>query len=74
MEESEFHSMTPMDMMFLKAKMKCTICDAKAGTCNCWLDCACGWKYRNGESCRNPECELTQGKEDLNTINGESNK
>jgi len=57
MKESEFHAATPMDMLFAKAKMTCTMCGAKAWTCDCWIKCACGWSYYKTEShCGNREC------------------
>jgi len=37
--------------------MKCTICAAQAGTCDCWTKCAvpgCAWSFQKGTACRNP--------------------
>jgi len=36
--------------------IKCTSCGEKSGTCQCWVECGCGWLYASGRSCRNPEC------------------
>ncbi len=37
--------------------MRCTVCNAQAGTCDCWTKCAvhgCTWSYLKGTACRNP--------------------
>lgn len=34
--------------------LKCTVCGAQAGTCDCWTKCSCGWSFRKGTACRNP--------------------
>lgn len=44
---------SPVERMIDHA-MRCTLCDAKAGACDCWTPCRCGWLYRKGEACRNP--------------------
>lgn len=44
---------TPLDAA-IDAVMRCTICSAKMGACDCWIDCACGWLYEPGTVCRNP--------------------
>ena len=46
---------TPMDILFEKAEMKCTICKEPAGACDCWVKCPCGWLYERGENCNNPK-------------------
>jgi hypothetical protein len=46
----------PIDRLFDQAKMVCTVCGAGQGKCDCWTECACGWSYRKGESCRNVDC------------------
>jgi hypothetical protein len=49
---------TPIDILFDKADMKCTLCDKPMGTCDCWTKCSCGWSYEKGTECRNPGCVL----------------
>ena len=34
--------------------MKCTVCGAPMGKCDCWTKCSCGWSYRKGSYCTNP--------------------
>lgn len=34
--------------------VKCTVCGAHLGACDCWQRCECGWNYRKGEMCNNP--------------------
>lgn len=36
--------------------LRCTICNSKAGGCDCWTKCGCGWSYEKGTECRNPDC------------------
>lgn len=39
-----------------KSMLRCTVCDAQAGTCDCWTKCrtpGCTWSYRTGTSCPN---------------------
>lgn len=46
---------TAIDALFDKADMRCTRCGAPAGTCNCWVTCACGWTMgRSEKTCGNP--------------------
>lgn len=41
-----------LDKMIL-ASVKCVVCGAGYGECNCWSKCkTCGWSYRTGEQCR----------------------
>jgi hypothetical protein len=47
--------MTLIDALFARADLRCTICGAPAGTCDCWERCSCGWHALRGEMCRNPE-------------------
>ena len=35
--------------------MRCTKCEAPAGTCTCWERCSCGWTTERGKACRNPK-------------------
>lgn len=44
----------PIDRLFDTAVMKCTVCKALMGTCDCWTKCSCGWSFRKGKKCRNP--------------------
>lgn len=46
--------MAVIDALFSKANMRCTVCGAPAGDCDCWERCSCGWSARKGEPCRNP--------------------
>jgi len=37
--------------------LKCTICEAAAGSCDCWVKCripGCAWSFRKGQKCANP--------------------
>jgi len=40
--------------LFEKADLRCTVCDAPMGACDCWQKCHCGWSYRKNGSCENP--------------------
>lgn len=46
---------TSLDRMILSA-VRCTICGAPYGQCDCWTKHHCGWSFRKGTSCRNPAC------------------
>ncbi len=46
---------SPIDAMIGRADMRCTKCGAKAGTCDCWEWCSCGWTAERGKPCRNPK-------------------
>jgi len=46
----------PIDTMIDRADMRCTICDARMGQCDCWVKCQCGWSYEKGTKCRNTKC------------------
>jgi hypothetical protein len=35
--------------------LKCTLCGAQAGTCDCWTRCPCGWSFEKNTACRNPK-------------------
>ncbi|HEY8066560.1 MAG TPA: hypothetical protein VIF40_17825 [Methylosinus sp.] len=52
-------SRSPIDILFDRADMRCTICNALAGTCSCWTRCSCGWSYETGKACRNPNCTVS---------------
>lgn len=46
-----------------RSMLKCTVCSAQAGTCDCWTKCArpgCSWSFRKGTACRNPNHEPAQ--------------
>lgn len=37
----------------IKAVVKCTLCGAPYGACDCWCKCPkCGWSYEKGKKCR----------------------
>ncbi len=42
----------------INAVVKCSICNASYGTCDCWSACSCGWSYEKGEECNNPDCQV----------------
>lgn len=45
---------TPIDILFDRADRRCTKCNARAGTCGCWVDCRCGWMKPADGTCGNP--------------------
>ena len=45
-----------IDALFAKANLKCTVCRAPMGGCDCWSECECGWRFLRGEACHNPDC------------------
>lgn len=47
---------TMFDALFKRADMRCTICNARAGACDCWTKCKCGWSHEKDAKCRNPKC------------------
>lgn len=50
---------SPLDRMIMNANLRCTICGSSR-TCACWSKCRCGWSYRTGEACRNPNHGLAE--------------
>jgi hypothetical protein len=43
---------SPLDKLILDS-VKCTICGAGYGKCDCWVRCTkCGWSFENGTKCR----------------------
>lgn len=52
-----------MDAALDGVVFRCTVCDAKAGTCDCWTKCSCGHSFRKGDTCGNVEhvCEAIAG-------------
>jgi hypothetical protein len=47
---------SPFDRMIM-ASVKCTICGAGYGKCDCWKKCPrCGWSFQKGKKCRSPQC------------------
>lgn len=45
---------SPIDVMIDNADLRCTVCNAPRGGCDCWTPCDCGWSFRKGTKCRNP--------------------
>lgn len=46
---------SPIDRMIMGV-VKCTICGAGYGKCDCWQKCPkYGWSFEKGKACRNPE-------------------
>ena len=35
--------------------VRCSVCRKAWGTCDCWTHCSCGWYFRKGRQCNNPE-------------------
>ena len=49
--------LSPIERMIDMTDMRCTVCNAKAGTCDCWTKCdveGCRWSYEKGGKCGNP--------------------
>ena len=46
---------TPIERLIDATPMRCTLCKAPAGTCQCWEDCSCGWSVPRYTACRNPD-------------------
>jgi hypothetical protein len=41
----------------ITSTVKCTICGAGYGQCDCWRKCPkCGWSIQKGHECRSPTC------------------
>ena len=45
---------SPIKKMIDESGLRCTVCNAPKGECDCWTPCHCGWVYRKGARCRNP--------------------
>jgi hypothetical protein len=58
---------TPEEIIFGNADLRCTICNAKIGACDCWVKCECGWSYEKGTKCRNSLHEVTDCAKQLAT-------
>lgn len=43
-----------IEILIDQADLRCTLCNAPRGRCNCWTACSCGWSYETGGRCRNP--------------------
>jgi hypothetical protein len=41
-----------IDALFARADLRCSICNAKMGTCSCWKKCWCGLSVPKDEECR----------------------
>ena len=48
----------------IDSHMRCTVCDAPMGGCDCWTRCSCGWSFEKGEACRNPIHAAEQAAEE----------
>lgn len=49
---------SPIDILIDRADLRCTVCNAKAGTCDCWTKCPapwCPWSFLKDTECGNPE-------------------
>jgi hypothetical protein len=47
---------SPLDKL-IRDSVKCTICGAGYGKCDCWVKCQrCGWSYEKKRRCSNPDC------------------
>jgi len=46
----------PIDALLDRSKMRCTLCNALMGQCDCWTECPCGWSFQKSTACRNPQC------------------
>ena len=50
--------LSPIERMIDNSNLKCTICKAKIGNCDCWTKCkidGCKWSFEKGTKCNNPE-------------------
>lgn len=61
----------PIDRMIDGANLKCTVCEAPAGTCDCWRHCSCGWSHRKGQPCNNPKTTRCSSKINAGRAAGE---
>jgi hypothetical protein len=55
---NEFQRSGRIEIMIDPDNLRCTVCGAKYGACDCWTKCGqpgCKWYYRKGTACRNPE-------------------
>jgi hypothetical protein len=66
--------MTPIVRMIDTADLRCTLCNAKAGTCNCWGQCTCGWSHRKGKCCGNPKTARCSSKVAFGKYNRRTNR
>lgn len=46
---------SPIARMIDAADLRCTVCGARRGGCDCWTQCQCGWSFRKEGKCRNPK-------------------
>lgn len=42
----------------IPARLFCVVCNAEAGTCDCFTRCGCGWTFRTGERCTRVDQEV----------------
>lgn len=58
-----------------KALLELAAKAAGIGTCDCWVQCPCGWAKWRGEECRNPKCsqgtKITPTRYDAHPHSGE---
>lgn len=52
----------PIDIL-IDSGMRCTLCNAPMGQCDCWQKCSCGWSHEKGTTCRNPKCTVGEAGE-----------
>ena len=57
-------------------EMRCTLCNALWGQCDCWVRCECGWSYEKGTQCsnrthQNPKSRFYQKSAELREIKRE---
>lgn len=38
----------------IQSVVRCTLCGAGYGACDCWTQCSCGWTAEKGKPCNNP--------------------
>lgn len=55
-------ALSPIDRLIDSADLRCSICGAPRGKCDCWEDCTCGWAARKGEQCGNPKTTRCSSK------------
>jgi hypothetical protein len=45
---------SPIERLIDASGLRCTVCGAPKGACQCWVECRCGRAYLRGEACGNP--------------------
>ncbi len=47
---------TPVETLIDRSGLRCTVCGSPRSVgCGCWTKCRCGWSFRTGSACRNPD-------------------